>query len=402
MTTNSPVDVSFVMPCLNESATLVQCIDAAKQAIARLETDFGMSGEILIADNGSTDGSQDLARSAGALVVDIKERGYGAALRGGIAASRGRFIVMGDSDMSYDFRQAVPMIEKLRDGDDLCMGSRFKGEILPGAMPWKNRYIGNPVLSAILRLLFRTAISDSHCGLRGITREAFDDLKLTANGMEFASEMVLKAALRRLKTSEVPVTLSPDGRGRPPHLSPWRDGFRHLFYMLMLSPSWLYLLPSAILYVVGFTILVNLLANPGGNMVQIGRIQIGDHWTVVGASSLIIATQTVIFWLATQITGIRSGYFPATPTINRVLEHSTLGTWILAGLGVGTLGFVWVASIAAGWIYSGFGPLEQMRPLITAFTAVVIGAQLFFGGFLLSIVAGNKLRHRVSVSPDHT
>jgi glycosyltransferase involved in cell wall biosynthesis len=396
---NKAVDVSFVMPCLNEAATIKSCVDVAQEAILRLNNKLGLTGEIIVADNGSTDGSQELAKAAGALVVDINERGYGAALRGGFAAARGRYFVMGDADMSYDFREAVPMIEKLEAGSDLCMGSRFLGEIKPGAMPWKNRYIGNPVLSAILRLLFKTKISDSHCGLRAISREALEGLKLSSSGMEFASEMVLKSSLKKLKMSEVPVTLSPDGRGRPPHLSPWRDGFRHLFYMFMLSPTWLFLAPSAFLFVFGISILALLLANPDGQMVRIGNFGIGDHWSVVGSSSVIIATQTIIGGAAAMIVGIREGYMVPTPFQRRFLARSTLSNWLGIGLLVFGIGVLWTVLIAAGWLQSGFGELDQIRSLIAAFTTMVVGVQLSFGGFLLSVVAGNKMKHRAVLNP---
>ncbi|MGI9394504.1 MAG: glycosyltransferase family 2 protein [Boseongicola sp.] len=390
------------MPCLNESATIKSCVGVAQEAILRLDDELGLTGEIIVADNGSTDGSQELARSAGARIVDISERGYGAAIRGGFAAATGRYLVMGDSDMSYDFREAVPMIEKLDSGSDLCMGSRFLGEIKPGAMPWKNKYIGNPVLSAILRLLYRTKINDSHCGLRAIRREAYDGLKLSSSGMEFASEMVLKSSLKGLRLSEVPVTLSPDERGRPPHLSPWRDGFRHLFYMFMLSPTWLFLAPSAFLFVFGVVLFTLLLANPEGQMVRIGSFGIGDHWTIVASSSLIIATQSIIGGIAAMIVGIREGYMVPTPLQRALLARSTLSNWLTVGLLILCIGLLWVALIGAGWLRSGFGALDQMRPLIAGFTAIVIGNQLSFGGFLLSVVAGNKMKHRAVLNLENS
>ena len=218
------IDVTIVMPCLNETQSLPHCIGNALDALARLRAELGLTGEIVIADNGSTDGSQALAAELGARVVPVARRGYGAALIGGCEAAFGRLIMMGDCDGSYDFTEGVTMIAKLEEGYDLCMGSRFKGGIAPGAMPWKNRYIGNPALTGILALFFRSGISDAHCGLRAIRKEAFERLKLTGSGMEFASEMVIKAALLKLKMTEVPATLSPDLRARPPHLRPWRDG----------------------------------------------------------------------------------------------------------------------------------------------------------------------------------
>ena len=243
----SPSDVSFVLPCLNEVQSLGVCIATAwREAIDVLGARHGLSGEILLADNGSTDGSQALGRQLAARVISVRERGYGAALRGGFTAARGRFLVMGDADGSYDFREAVPMVEALLAGADLCMGNRFKGGVAPGAMPWKNRYIGNPLLTGVLNLLFKTGVRDAHCGMRALTKACFEHLALSGSGMEFASEMVIKATLKRQVIAEVPATLSPDLRDRPPHLRPWRDGWRHLRYLFMLSPMWLFALPAAI------------------------------------------------------------------------------------------------------------------------------------------------------------
>ena len=237
-------DVSFVMPCLNEANSLAGCIAAIREALAAIGDRWGLSGEIVVADNGSTDGSLGIAAAQGVRVVRVAEKGYGAALRGGMDAARGRYLVMGDADGSYDFREAAPMIEALMDGAGLCMGSRSKGEIKPGAMPLLNRYLGNPVLSGLLNLLFRAGVSDAHCGLRALTRDCYDRLRLAGTGMEFASEMVIKAALRGEIIAETPITLWPDGRGRPPHLRPWRDGWRHLRYLFMLSPAWLFAVPA--------------------------------------------------------------------------------------------------------------------------------------------------------------
>lgn len=386
------VDVSFVMPCLNEAATIGDCVDVAQEAIRRLKTDYDLTGEIIIADNGSDDGSQDIALNRGARVVDVDERGYGAALRGGFAAATGDYLVMGDSDMSYDFREAVPMIGKLMGGADLCMGSRFKGEIKPGAMPWKNRYIGNPVLSAILRILFQTRISDSHCGLRAIRREAYDRLGLTSTGMEFASEMVLKSSIMDLKLAEVPVTLSPDGRGRAPHLNPWRDGFRHLFYMFMLAPNWLFMAPSALLAAFSLPMILLLLASPDGTMVTLGRFGFGDHWMVVASAGLIVSVQLFICGMATYTLGMREGYLRPRKWARSFLKRSTLSGWLKAGLVLCLSGAAGVGMIAAGWASQGFGALSEMRSLIAAFSLIIVGLQVGIGGFLMAIVAGNKMK----------
>lgn len=387
------IDVSIVMPCLDEAATIGRCVLRAQQALDALRDRHGLNGEVVVADNGSTDGSQAIARMHGAEVVQVPARGYGAALKGGFTAARGRFLVMGDSDCSYDFLESVTMVEALMDGADLCMGSRFLGEIKPGAMPWKNRYIGNPVLSGLLRLLFGNRISDSHCGLRALTRGAFERLKLSSNGMEFASEMVLKASLQKMRLAEVPVTLSPDGRGRPPHLKPVRDGLRHLFYMLMLCPRWLFLGPSVALASLGLALFAVLLSGPSGGMVRVGPFGFGDHWAVVASAALILAVQAMIFGLATMVVGHRDGYLPPSPRAAWLFGRSTLGTWLAAGMAVTLGGLLWAASITSGWISSDFGSLNELRDLLAAVTAIVVGMQACLGGFLLSIVAGNRMSH---------
>lgn len=387
------VAVSIVMPCLNERDSLPHCIANAKQALALIAKSHALDGEVVIADNGSTDGSQDLARSLGARVVDVAAKGYGAALIGGFREARGRYLVMGDADGSYDFTDAVAMIGRLEQGADLCMGSRFKGGIKPGAMPWKNRYIGNPVLSGLLRLLFRTHISDSHCGLRALTRDAFERLSLSSTGMEFASEMVLKAVLRGLKIAEVPVTLSPDQRDRPPHLSPWRDGMRHLIYMLLLSPTWLFLLPAGLLFVFGLTILGALTVVGDAHSVQLGDVALGNHWAVVSSAAMIVAVQTGTIGIFALQYGYREKFRTPTPLARALLRISRLQYWVLAGAVLIAIGVTWTGMITEGWIASGFGALAEMRSLIAAATLAVIGNQIFFSGFLMSIVSGNRSRH---------
>jgi glycosyltransferase involved in cell wall biosynthesis len=252
------IDVSIVMPCLNERQSLGHCIAVAQRALDLLKERHGLAGEIVIADNGSIDGSQDLARTLGARVVNVTAHGYGAALCGGFSAARGRYLVMGDADGSYDFLETVPMVEALANGADICMGSRFKGGIKPGAMPWKNRHIGNPILTSLLNLLFRAGIDDAHCGLRALTKSCFERLRLEGSGMEFASEMIIKATLLNQRIVEVPATLWPDLRGRAPHLRPWRDGWRHLRYLLMLSPAWLFGIPAGLLATVSLAILMTI------------------------------------------------------------------------------------------------------------------------------------------------
>ena len=384
--------VSIVIPCLNEEATLGACITRAQEALAAIEASYSLPGEVLVADNGSTDASRAAARRHGARVVEVTERGYGAALLGGFAAARGRYLVMGDADGSYDFLEAVPMVEDLAAGADLCMGSRFKGEIRRGAMPWKNRWIGNPALSGILRLLFRTRVSDAHCGLRALTRDCLERLRLNSSGMEFASEMVVKAALLGMRVTERPVTLSPDLRGRPPHLRPWRDGWRHLRYMLMLSPGWLFFAPAAIFAVLGLLVFATLLLHQGQVMAPLGPIVVGDHWMIAAAGMLIMACQTAFFGLAALVHSWREGYRPPSSAMRRVLAATRLEYWLLGGAVLCLAGAGWVVGVVAGWAADGFGALSAVRELVGALTSIAIGLQAFFGGFLLSIIAGNRAR----------
>ncbi|MEL7254170.1 MAG: glycosyltransferase family 2 protein [Pseudomonadota bacterium] len=387
------VSVSIVMPCLNEAATIVPCVKRAKEALDILFERHGLTGEVIVADNGSSDGSQGLATEAGARVVDVDEKGYGAALMGGFRAARGQYFVMGDSDCSYDFVEAVPMIEKLVAGADMCMGSRFKGEIREGAMPWKNKYIGNPALSGILRLLVRTDVNDAHCGLRALTRDAFDEMRLSSTGMEFASEMVMKAAIMDMNIAEVPVTLSPDGRGRPPHLNPWRDGFRHLFFMLMLCPSWLFIVPAVGLFAVGLAMMTALLAGDAG-MVSFGPFSIGDHWAVAASAFLILAVQIGAMGIVATAHSYHERIRKPVGAIGAFLKGSKLTHWLFSGLGAMGAGVIWAAAITAGWIGADYGSLDAVRDLIAAFTLIVIGMQVAFTGFLLSIVTGNRLSHK--------
>lgn len=390
---SGPIDVSFVMPCLNEAQTIDWCVRRAREACEMLWSTRGLRGEVVVADNGSSDGSQDLAERAGARVLAVPQRGYGAALRAGFEAARGRFLVMGDSDRSYDFVEAVPMIDALVAGHDLCMGSRFAGEIKPGAMPWKNRYIGNPVLSAVLRVFFRTTISDAHCGIRALTRDAFERLNLSSNGMEFASEMVLKSALMRLRITEVPVTLWPDGRGRPPHLRPWRDGLRHLAYMFLLSPAWLFFVPAALMLAFGVLIFAKLLATPEGSMASLVGLPFGDHWAIASSALVIMAVQTGIIGTFALLHGYAEGYRVPGPVARRFLSHSCLQGWVLVGFALGCIGALWAGAIVLSWVSSNFGTLQAVRGLSASSTMIVTGAQIFFAGFFVSILAGNRSHH---------
>jgi glycosyltransferase involved in cell wall biosynthesis len=382
-------DVSFVMPCLNEVQSLEPCIGMIHEALAVLAAK-GFTGEIVVADNGSTDGSQALAMRLGARVVPVGERGYGAALRGGFAAARGRYLVMGDADGSYDFREAVPMIEALSAGADLCMGSRFKGAIKPGAMPWKNRYIGNPILTCILNLLYGAHISDAHCGLRALTRDCFERLGLTGAGMEFASEMVIKAALKGETIAETPATLSPDLRDRPPHLRPWRDGWRHLRYLFMLSPFWLFAVPAFAGFGAGSMILG--VASWYAVFDPLARTMFGDYWVVLAAAMVAVSHNAGLFGFASYVLGVRNGYRKIPPWMARLARGVTLETMIVAGVALGLAGIAVLVGILFSWTARGFGPAQLVLPAVLGTLMTTLGAQNILGGFMLSIVGGNEAK----------
>jgi glycosyltransferase involved in cell wall biosynthesis len=390
------IDVSIVMPCLNERLTLADCIAGAQRTLDLLEQRHALTGEIVVADNGSTDGSQEFARSLGARVVNVGRRGYGAAVCGGFAAARGRYLVMGDADGSYDFVEAVAMVEALMAGADLCMGSRFKGGIKPGAMPWKNRYIGNPILTGILNLLFRARIGDAHCGLRALTKGCFERLRLEGSGMELASEMIIKAALLGQRIAEVPVTLWPDRRGRPPHLRPWRDGWRHLRYLLMLSPYWLFALPASLL---GAGSLAVLMAMTVVWLASAEPMRVGNYWEILAGSMLALSHIGIVFALAGQLYGIRERYRAAPAFLKSLAPWLTLEAMLLAGLAAIAAGLAILAGVV---VYRSASSLDQtMLPVVLGTSAVAIGTQNIFGGFLLAIVGGNdaSFLKDVEISP---
>ena len=374
-------ELTILMPCLNEAETLAVCIDKAKGYLARA----GVSGEVLIADNGSTDGSQAIAEAHGARVTAVPARGYGAALKGGIEAAQGRFVIMGDADDSYDFSALDGIVEKLRAGHPLVMGNRFKGGIKPGAMPALHRYLGNPVLTGIGRLFFRAPVGDFHCGLRGFDRAAVLELKLATTGMEFASEMVVKATLKGLDIAEVPVTLSPDGRSRPPHLRSWRDGWRHLRFLLLFSPRWLFLYPGLALMALGLGAMLWLLPGPR----QVLGVTLDVHTLAYGAAALVSGFQAVAFAVFTKVYAIEAGLLPEDVRIERMRARFPLelglilgGLLLLAGLG-GSLAAVLV------WEQSSFSDLDPstvMRIVLPAATAFILGWQLIFASFFLSVL----------------
>ena len=381
------IDVSIVMPCLNEVQCLPHCIANAQDALRRIADIHGLRGEIVVADNGSTDGSQALATRLGARVVPVMDRGYGAALIGGSRAALGEYLLMGDADGSYDFTDGVEMIGKLREGIDLCMGSRFKGGISPGAMPWKNRYIGNPVLTGILNLFFRPGISDAHSGLRAIRKSAFLELGLSGAGMEFASEMVIKAALKRLHIAETPVKLLPDLRDRAPHLRPWRDGWRHLRYLFMLSPTWVFGVPGLAAICAGTIILAAAILRALG---LTGPIPFGESWIVIGALLISVGHMACIMALASYLCGLRSGYRLPKRWLSRAQPLVTLERCAVAGVGLVALSIVSMIGVSIYWGEGSFAALPSILPVALAGVTGTIGLQTCFGGFLLAVLAGNE------------
>ncbi|MBE9167806.1 glycosyltransferase [Pleurocapsales cyanobacterium LEGE 06147] len=367
------VEVSIVMPCLNEAETIGTCIAKAQWYIR----EHNLAGEIIIADNGSTDGSQEIATQMGARVVPVQEKGYGSALIGGIRAARGQYIIMGDADDSYDFTNLTPFIEKLRAGYDLVMGNRFKGGIEPGAMPLHHRYLGNPVLTGIGKLLFSSPCGDFHCGLRGFRKDAIAQLDLRTTGMEFASEMVVKATLHRMRITEVPTTLSPDGRSRPPHLRSWRDGWRHLRFLFLYSPRWLFFYPGILLILIGLVATFWLLPSPK------------VHTLLYASTAIVIGFQIVTFALFTKVFAISEGLLPEDRRLRRVFKYFNLETGLIAGSILLLLGIVTSIYAFEIWEQSLFGPLDpaqMMRIVIPSVTCLGLGFQVIFSSFFLSVL----------------
>lgn len=381
------LDVTIVMPCLNEVDSLPHCIGNALDALALMRSELGLSGEIVIADNGSTDGSQALATELGARVVPVAARGYGAALIGGCQGAWGKYIVMGDCDGSYNFTEGVAMVAQLVDGHEVCMGNRFRGGIAPGAMPWKNRHIGNPALTGILNLFFRTGMGDAHCGLRALRKDAFDRLKLTGSGMEFASEMVIKAALLKLDMVEVPATLSRDLRDRAPHLRPWRDGWRHLRYLFMLSPTWVFGVPALAALTIGIAILALVTLNALG---IIHAIPFGESWTVVGALLVGVGHITGLLAIASHLHGVRQGYRLPRGWLVRHRRLFTLESCVIVGLGLIATSAAGLAAVGIWWSEAGFAALPSILPVTLAGITGTVGLQTVFGGFLFAVLAGNE------------
>ena len=398
------MELTVVMPCLNEAETVATCVRKAVKFIA----DSGISGEVVVADNGSTDGSQQLARDAGARVVDILDKGYGNALMGGILAARGEYVIMGDADDSYDFTNLMPFITELRKGNELVMGNRFKGGIAPGAMPPLHRYLGNPVLSFIGRLFFPSAIGDFHCGLRGFRRDSAIALGLQATGMEFASEMVVKATLAKQKVTEVPTTLVKDGRSRKPHLRSFRDGWRHLRFLLLFSPRWLFFYPGLVLLLVGLGLGAAVAI---GGPVTVGGVSFDVDTLVACGACVDIGFQAILFWLFTQVYAGAEGFLPTEPKVQTLLGKLSLERGLLAGVAVGLAGLIGLIFSLTYWQSHAFGHLNYehaLRMVVPSVTALVLSCQLILGTFFLSILGIKQTKHvpvgakaELNVSDDH-
>ena len=375
------VELTILMPCLNEAETIEVCVRKALGYLAR----SGVSGEVLIGDNGSTDGSQAMAEALGARVVSIPEKGYGAALIGGIAAAKGRFIIMGDADDSYDFENLDGMIEHLRGGADLVMGNRFQGGIGPGAMPFLHRYLGNPVLSFIGRLFFQIPVGDFHCGLRGFNRQSILSLRLQSPGMEFASEMVVKAALNDLRIEETPTTLKKDGRSRPPHLKTWRDGWRHLRFLLLHSPRWLFIYPGLLLIALGMTGSAVLAFGPRA---LTAHVVLDIHSLLVACFSVLIGVQLVMFGALARRYQMLEGVLPTKASVQKFLLGFGLEQILQGALVIFLAGGAGATYAVIQWAGSGFGPIHYyglMRVLVLSLTGVAVAIQLAAAGFLASV-----------------
>jgi len=372
-------EVSLVMPCLNEEETLGICIRKAQETAARLELD----AEIVVADNGSTDRSVEIARGLGARVVTESRKGYGNAYRAGFAAARGRFLVMADSDDSYDWTDLGRFLDPLRDGAEFVIGTRLRGTIAPGAMPFLHRYLGNPILTGVLNLLFGTKISDAHCGMRAFTRDAYERMDLRTAGMEFASEMIIKAAKADLRMLEVPIAFHKDQRSRKPHLRTWRDGWRHLRFMLLYSPTGLFLVPGSILLIVGVLLLAALY--PGEIIVAGHGIDV--HTMILGGLMVTLGVQIISMGLFAKVYSYERRFDREDRVLRTLARHFNLERGLILGLVILAAGFGLDLAVALKWVRSGFGPLSALRPAIVGSTLLAVGGQVLFASFLLSLLS---------------
>ncbi|MEP6942878.1 MAG: glycosyltransferase family 2 protein [Betaproteobacteria bacterium] len=382
MTAVDTCELTILMPCLDEAETIETCVRKAREFLERA----GLRGEVLVADNGSRDGSQSLAAAAGARVIAVPIRGYGAAITAGIESARGIYVIVGDADDSYDFSRLDPFLSALREGSDLVIGNRFQGGIARAAMPALHRYLGNPVLSFMGRLFFSIPIGDFHCGLRGLRREAFIALGLSATGMEFASEMIVKAKLAKLRISEVPTTLSRDGRSRAPHLRTWRDGWRHLRFLLLHSPDWLFFYPGVGIAGLGLLLMVLLLNGP----LKVGMVRFDVHTLLYGMAAVQIGVQLVFFSIVARRYAMSSGMLPDTASQSRVLRWFSLEHCLLAGAALFIIGVALGAAAVHEWSQVGLqelDPSRTMRLVIPSVGMIILGGQLIVNAFLMALIA---------------
>ena len=381
VTLGDAIEISIVMPCLNESETVGACVGKARAALCAA----GIKGEVIVADNGSTDASVQIAEGAGAKVVHVEERGYGSALRGGIIAAKAGFVLIADSDDSYDFLHIPRFLERLRGGADLVMGNRFLGGIETGAMPLLHRYLGNPVLTALGRLFFRSSCGDFHCGIRAFRKDSFERMDIRSTGMEFASEMVVKASLLNMKVEEVPTTLSPDGRSHPPHLRTWHDGWRHLRFLLMYSPRWLFLYPGLGAFVFGSAACLWLLVGPR----RIGEVTLDVDTMFYGFGLMLVGFQLVWFAVFTKVFAVTEGLLPEDLRLNRFCEFVKLEAGLLLGASILVSGFAGTIWAFFTWAQNHFGPMNTkalLRIVMPSVLALTLGAQVIFSSFFVSIL----------------
>jgi len=386
-TVDRPVELTILLPCLNEAETVAICVQKAASFLLLNNVD----GEVLVADNGSTDGSIALAEAAGARVIQVPERGYGSALMAGIGAAQGRFVIMADADDSYDLTALMPFLSQLRAGADLVMGNRFRGGIAPGAMPLLHRYLGNPVLSFIGRLFFRSKIRDFHCGVRGFNRSRIMQVGLQATGMEFASEMVVRATLAGYRVEEVPTTLSPDGRSRRPHLRSWRDGWRHLRFLLLFSPRWLFFYPGLAMMLVGVAGGVAILHGP----IPLGGVRLDLASLAVACALVVIGIQSVLFAVFTAVYATNEGFLPPSNTVARFLRHWSLERGLAAGALLGLAGLGGGLAALVVWA-GGVSNPPILRIILPSVTALMVSCQLVFSAFFISILG---VRHAAKTHP---
>ncbi len=386
--TTPPFDVSIIIPCLNEAETLATVIRKARAGFVRL----GINGEVVVADNGSSDGSQAIAQAEGARLVHVPERGYGAALHGGISAALSEYVVMGDADDSYDLGAIDDFLVQLRAGADLVMGNRFSGRIMPNAMPWLHQYLGNPVLSWLGRTLFRSSVGDFHCGLRAFRKSAWQAIQLQTSGMEYASEMVIKAVLFNQRIVEVPITLYKDGRSRPPHLRTWRDGWRHLRFMLAYAPNWVFLVPGGAMSVLGAILLALLIPGPQ----HVGGVTFDINTMMVAAATLLFGVQVVLFGLLAKKYLVATRLVPDTSSFAKIDKIMTLEYGLLVALLLLCIGIVQIVQVFTSWQQVDFNdldPTQSARQTITGAVAVILAGQIGFTSLFLSIL-GLNIRNR--------